>query len=517
MWLMYEITSICKRGATIMNSSLIRIHLIFILLVILFIPNLVSAESKTFIKEYTYHAGDEDSRNSSRIIALREIKRLLLEELGIYLESQTEIQNFQMTKDQITTLTAGIVSAERIEETWDGKVYWLKAKIAADPQDVVDKVNSLHKDLQNARELEEARKMLKEQFAEIEKLKNELKTDPTNEKKIAQYMKAIEGMNAVEMFRKGIELSISGKLPEAINELTDAIHKNPQYALAYAIRGHLYTKLGKNDNAIEDSNKAIELDPNSAFAYVGRSYIYFRLRDYEKGLIDANRAIELDPNYSYAYVIRGALFSCIRNHERQMEDAEKAIKLSPDNALAYLCRSDAHFGLGNKIRAYLDMKKAINLDPDSAEVYNVRGLFEYTQGNYEEALDYTNRAIKLDPYNAQAYHNIGVLYLRKKDYSQAVIELNRAIDIAPKYSHAYANRGIAYFPLGNYKQTISDLNTAIKLDPNDDKINTVLYVVLGNAHYKIGNEEQAIRDWKSAAKLGNKSAQTLLNKKGIEW
>ena len=98
------------------------------------------------IKEYTYHAGYEDSRNSSRTIALREVKRLLLEELGTYLESQTEVKNFQMTKDQITTLTAGIVSTEIIEDTWDGKVYWLKAKITANPQDVIKSIDSLRKD-----------------------------------------------------------------------------------------------------------------------------------------------------------------------------------------------------------------------------------------------------------------------------------------------------------------------------------------------------------------------------------
>jgi hypothetical protein len=51
-----------------MKSSLMRITIVFILLA-LFIPNFVSAEPKTFIKEYTYHAGDEDSRNSSRTIA----------------------------------------------------------------------------------------------------------------------------------------------------------------------------------------------------------------------------------------------------------------------------------------------------------------------------------------------------------------------------------------------------------------------------------------------------------------
>jgi hypothetical protein len=74
---------------------------LIMIIAILFIATTAFAETKTFIKEYTYHAGDEDSRNSSRIIALREVKRLLLEELGTYLESQTEVKNFQITKTRL--------------------------------------------------------------------------------------------------------------------------------------------------------------------------------------------------------------------------------------------------------------------------------------------------------------------------------------------------------------------------------------------------------------------------------
>ena len=62
-------------------KAIINIVSCFILILILsfiFLTNTVSAETKTFIKEYTYHAGDEDSMNSSRTIALREVKRLLL-------------------------------------------------------------------------------------------------------------------------------------------------------------------------------------------------------------------------------------------------------------------------------------------------------------------------------------------------------------------------------------------------------------------------------------------------------
>ncbi len=45
----------------------------------LLFTNSALAEMKTFVKEYTYQASDEDSKNSSRTVALREIKRLLLE------------------------------------------------------------------------------------------------------------------------------------------------------------------------------------------------------------------------------------------------------------------------------------------------------------------------------------------------------------------------------------------------------------------------------------------------------
>ena len=98
----------------------------FVLVLILsfiFLTNTVSAETKTFIKEYIHYAGDADTKNSSRIISLRQVKRLLLVELSTYLENQPEIKNFQLTKDQITTLTAVMVSAEVIEDKWDGKAY----------------------------------------------------------------------------------------------------------------------------------------------------------------------------------------------------------------------------------------------------------------------------------------------------------------------------------------------------------------------------------------------------------
>ena len=85
-----------------------------------FVPA-VFAGMQTFEKDYTYEAGEADSKLSSRTISLEQAKRLLLEELGTYLESHTEVRDFQLTKDQITSLTAGVVKTEIVSEAWDGR------------------------------------------------------------------------------------------------------------------------------------------------------------------------------------------------------------------------------------------------------------------------------------------------------------------------------------------------------------------------------------------------------------
>lgn len=116
-----------------------------------------------FTRGYTYQASEFDSKVSSRSLALEQVKRLLLEELGTYLISETEVKDFQITKDQITVFTAGIVSAEVIDERWDGKIYYLKARLSADPKDVAKSIDRLRKDKRKSKELEDANRWVVEQ------------------------------------------------------------------------------------------------------------------------------------------------------------------------------------------------------------------------------------------------------------------------------------------------------------------------------------------------------------------
>lgn len=110
---------------------------------------LLHAENKTFIREYTYQASESDSKITARNQALSEVKKLLLEELGVYVESYVnytvESQSGHITKDFITNeikqLSVGITETKILEEKWNGEQYYVRAEIVADPTDVVRKIN----------------------------------------------------------------------------------------------------------------------------------------------------------------------------------------------------------------------------------------------------------------------------------------------------------------------------------------------------------------------------------------
>lgn len=108
------------------------------------------ADKKVFIREYYYQASESDSKITARTKALSEVKRLLLEELGVYMESYTnyitEDKNGDITKDffknEIKSLSAGITETKILEENWNGTQYYIKAEIEADPTDVARKINA---------------------------------------------------------------------------------------------------------------------------------------------------------------------------------------------------------------------------------------------------------------------------------------------------------------------------------------------------------------------------------------
>jgi len=236
--------------------------------------SMANATPVEFTREYTYHAGEADSKLTSRTIVLEQIKRLLLEELGTYLISRTEVKDSQLTKDEIMTYTAGSVATVIINEKWDGSQYSMKAQLKADPDEVARSVLAIRKNEENAIELELLRSQSADTLKEIEQLRTEielLKKEPPAENRQKRlekvrrdYEDAVAGLSVRDHIENGLRLRRVGKFQEAVVAFSSAVELKPKLSFPYVLRGQTYLRLRQKARAREDFQQAAKLGDRRA-------------------------------------------------------------------------------------------------------------------------------------------------------------------------------------------------------------------------------------------------------------
>ena len=230
---------------------------------------------KDFVREYTYKAGDNDSKNSSRTIALKEVQIELLQEIGIHIQSRLKHSKYQDKGGKIRPefakhseqITAGITKTQILQERWNGESFYIKVKITLDERDLDKQIkkllqnDQLLKDLKNSQDkatkaLQQSGQ-LKKKIAQLEKAlsqeKNRAKKrdlERKRDKELTRYTQAVETISASEYFDKGLQARKDGDNELAIVYFTKAIAIDPNFAYAFYNRGYAYEKKKQYDRAI---------------------------------------------------------------------------------------------------------------------------------------------------------------------------------------------------------------------------------------------------------------------------
>lgn len=280
---------------------------------------LVFAEIKSLIKEYTYQASELDSKTSCRAIAIEQVKRELLEELGTYVESTTIVKDYQIEKDEIRTISAGVVQTKVLDEKWDGKDYWLKAEVSADPDEVAASIAKVRNDSKLAEELAESRQEKEDALKEVEKLKQELANAQADQEKLAQYNTAVNQIQASDSFEQGTAMGVAGDYEGA--------------AKAY--------------------DRTIELRPNDAKAYFNRSIVYIYLGNYQRATRDLDRAMVIRPSNTNVYYQRASAYKEIHEKTRIMPQPQRWSPYARRPARTVVPKDDP-------LQKYLDKKQSEN-------------------------------------------------------------------------------------------------------------------------------------------------------------
>lgn len=412
-----------------MSRHVILIKKVLIVLCVLLFATPAFAETVTFTKEYTYQASDFDSKHSSRTLALEMVKRLLLEELGTYLVSETEVKNMQLTKDQVTTYSAGIVGAEVIDEKWNGKTFWLKAKVSADPKEVAKTINEYKKDYQKTKDLENLQQLLYKALKDTKTVKDK-----------TQYDTIIKSIIVSSLIETGIEKINRSDYSKAILFLSQAIQQDPNAVWAYYNRGVALMRINNNDSALVDFNKTIELEPKHVFAYNNRGAIYAMRGDSQQALNDFETAIKVYPGLAVTYYNRGNYYQAHDDYDQALRDYNTAIKLDPNDALIYYNRGNLYGDIGLFQKQIQDYNTAIRLNPDFGYAYGNRGLAYGKSGNYKQAIKDFTEAIKLFPDSSDHYFNRGIAFHKLHNKSKAFKDYKTAARLGNIDAQNYLNK-----------------------------------------------------------------------------
>ncbi len=336
-----------------------------------------SAQEKAFEREYIYKASELDSKISCRAITINQLRLTLLNEIGVYVESESLLKTTEVSGqfsqdfvENIATISAGITKFKVIDEKWDGETFSMKASITIDEKEIGESLKQVVSDRRKMQEMEHLKLQLKAATEELDNLKKvdsaKHKGKEINKDRDKLYNDGINTLNAGNNFLNGIEKSELKDYEGAIADYTKAIEIQPNNEDAYHNRGIAKGYRKDYNGAIIDFTNVIRIDPNYELAYYNRGNAKDDLKDFNGAISDYNKAIKLNPNNSNTYNNRGIAKGHLKDYNGAITDYNRAIDITPEDAAIYFNRGLAKLNLGQRDSGCKDLSKAGELGNEKA-------------------------------------------------------------------------------------------------------------------------------------------------------
>lgn len=188
------------------DSKIYLFLLTFFIIPFFFVPKAYPA-SETIFASYKYTLGDNDTKNDAKRVCFIEAKRLAIEKAGTFIESSTEVRNFQLTRDEIRTYAGAIIkvdiASEEITCVGESTVIFMTVKAEVDIDSFRDRVKQIKSDRELEKKVKEQQMQLQMMEDKIKNLQGQLTTKDFDEVvKVRQERKSVfEGIDELERIK----------------------------------------------------------------------------------------------------------------------------------------------------------------------------------------------------------------------------------------------------------------------------------------------------------------------------
>ena len=464
-----------------------KIRLCFITVVATFLFLILSSSEAALqtieaTGSYTLLHNSEGSFADAEEFARMEAQRSAAEQAAVYIESYSGAEDFVLTKDEITALTAHIMQIEKegvskkILDSGDIK-FTVKIRATIDPEAsdleaILQNRAQFQKILQNYHELQ---LRYEEQKRLNEKLKTEIAENQNIGKKDAVEFQQQKKENQTQfqvtsVLKKALAFESSGNVDEALRCFREVLQLNPHESVAYIGIGNAYITKKQYNEAIEILEQGVELFPQNVRIFTRLALAYAYSKEYDKAITNVNHAIEIDD----------------RKGTENFNPSEHS-----DVAAAYEALGDIYYLMVKNQEALEAYKHALSLAPtNNAKLYVRIGLTYDKMGEYQQAVNEMEHGLAVDPkffeYSSNNYLWLGKCYLYMENSPKALEYLTKEIQLnlpGTALDLAYYLRSATYAMLNQRNNALDDLEKAVVLreslhNISDEDIAGVLLILV---------------------------------------
>ncbi len=259
---------------------------------------------------------------------------------------------------------------------------------------------------------------------------------------------------------------------------SDYYNTFPQDSDIPLLAGYVEKHNNNNDKALQDFSEAIHRNPKVATAYVNRGYVYNDLHKPESGAADFEAAIKLEPNDGQAHM--GLAYSDLDlgKSKAAIHESELAEKAMGDSEFIHVIRATAYGRQGMLTKAVDEYRVALKFAPNDGSLHLGLGNSLFAEKRYHDAVDELLVAQKLIPDNAVVYGLLARAYAEQQDRQHTMEYVQLAEQHAlqtpssanpAELSEIYITTGQALSGIGDQKAAMERFRKALST-PHSDRV-----------------------------------------------
>jgi Flp pilus assembly protein TadD len=182
---------------------------------------------------------------------------------------------------------------------------------------------------------------------------------------------------ALDCYRKALQLAQTGDTKAAIGQLHKAISIYSQFVMAFNELGVQYLRLGDFEHSKQSLESALKISPDAFIPHLNRGILFVvwnRCKDAEP---DLRTAISLNDESALAHYYLGRALARLRKFDEAETQLLRALSLKPDEVKeAHRYLGAIYNDRGDDAHALRELETYLQLVPNAKDAEQIRGIIQ---------------------------------------------------------------------------------------------------------------------------------------------